>query len=65
MPTTICVLREVAPGEARVALVPEIASKFKAAGAHVLIQRSAGDSAQFPDAYALTYSTRRSGSDGW
>ena len=50
MPTTIGVVREAAPGETRVALVPEIASKFKAAGARVLIERGAGVSAQFPDA---------------
>ena len=30
MPTTIGVLREATPNETRVALVPEIASKFKA-----------------------------------
>jgi len=50
MPTTIGVLREAAPNETRVALVPEIASKFKAAGARVVIERGAGVAAQFPDA---------------
>jgi NAD(P) transhydrogenase subunit alpha len=50
MPTTIGVLREATPNETRVALVPEIASKFKAAGARVLIERGAGVAAQFPDA---------------
>jgi NAD(P) transhydrogenase subunit alpha len=49
MPITIGVLREVTPGETRVALVPEIASKFKAAGARVLVERGAGTQAQFPD----------------
>jgi NAD(P) transhydrogenase subunit alpha len=50
MPVTIGALREHVPGETRVALVPEIADKFAAAGARVLIERGAGVSAQFPDA---------------
>src|SRR5262245_4366462 len=50
MPTTIGVLREATPNETRVALVPEIASKFKAAGARVVIERGAVVAAQFPDA---------------
>jgi NAD(P) transhydrogenase subunit alpha len=50
MPVTIGALRERVPGETRVALVPEIADKFAAAGARVLIERGAGTSAQFPDA---------------
>ena len=44
------VTREKEPGEARVALVPEIAAKFAAAGARVLVERGAGAAAQFPDA---------------
>jgi NAD(P) transhydrogenase subunit alpha len=50
MPVTIGVLRESAPQEARVSLVPEVASKFAALGARVLIERGAGVAAQFPDA---------------
>jgi H+-translocating NAD(P) transhydrogenase subunit alpha len=50
MPVTIGALRERAPGETRVSLVPEIADKFAAAGARVLVERGAGTSAQFPDA---------------
>ena len=49
MPVTIGALRERVPGETRVSLVPEIADKFAAAGARVLIERGAGTSAQFPD----------------
>jgi NAD(P) transhydrogenase subunit alpha len=49
MPVTIGVLRERAPGETRVGLVPEIADKLAAAHARVLIERGAGVSAQFPD----------------
>ena len=44
------VTREMHPGEARVALVPEIAAKFAAAGARVIAERGAGAAAQFPDA---------------
>ena len=44
------VTRETQPGEARVALVPEIAAKFAAAGARVVVERGAGAAAQFPDA---------------
>ena len=49
MPVTIGALRESTPGETRVSLVPEVAEKFAAAAAHVLIERGAGVSAQFPD----------------
>ena len=50
MPVTIGALRESAPGETRVSIVPEVAGKLAAAGARVLIERGAGVSAQFPDA---------------
>jgi H+-translocating NAD(P) transhydrogenase subunit alpha len=50
MPVTIGALRESAPGETRVSLTPEIADKFAAAGARVVLERGAGVSAQFPDA---------------
>ena len=46
----IGVPRETRPGEARVALVPEVAAKFAQAGARVLLERGAGVAAQFPDA---------------
>src|SRR5262245_33807779 len=49
MPITIGVLREVTPGETRVALVPEVATKFRATGARLLVERGAGVEAQFPD----------------
>ena len=49
MPVTIGALRERAPGETRVSLVPEVADKFAAAGARVLMERGAGVTAQFPD----------------
>jgi NAD(P) transhydrogenase subunit alpha len=50
MPVTIGALAERAPGEKRVSLSPEMAEKFAAAGARVLLERGAGISAQFPDA---------------
>src|ERR1700691_1566521 len=50
MPVTIGGLQEHAPGETRVSLVPEIADKFAALGARLLLERGAGVSAQFPDA---------------
>jgi H+-translocating NAD(P) transhydrogenase subunit alpha len=50
MPVTIGALAEGASGETRVSLVPEIAGKFAATGARVLIERGAGVRAQFPDA---------------
>jgi NAD(P) transhydrogenase subunit alpha len=49
MPVTIGALRESAPLETRVSLVPEVADKFARAGAKVLIEKGAGDRAQFPD----------------
>ncbi len=50
MPLTIGALKETAPGEKRVALVPEVAGKFVAAGATVIMERGAGADAQYPDA---------------
>ena len=50
MPVTIGALRESAPRETRVSLVPEVAEKLTQSGARVLLERAAGVSAQFPDA---------------
>jgi len=50
MPITIGVVKETARNETRVALVPEVTAKFAALGARVLLERSAGTSAHFPDA---------------
>jgi NAD(P) transhydrogenase subunit alpha len=49
MPVVVGVVTETTANETRVAIVPEIAAKLKAAGATVLIQRGAGVAAQFPD----------------
>jgi H+-translocating NAD(P) transhydrogenase subunit alpha len=50
VPITIGVVKETAPNETRVALVPEVTAKFAGLGARVLVQRLAGATAQFPDA---------------
>ncbi len=49
MPITIGVLRETVAGETRVAISPEVAGKFAAGGARILLQRGAGSRARFPD----------------
>ena len=49
MSVVVGVLKETAAKETRVALVPEIASKLKALGIRVLIERGAGTAAHFPD----------------
>jgi NAD(P) transhydrogenase subunit alpha len=43
------VAREMAPGERRVALVPETVGKLAAAGFDVVVEPGAGDAASFPD----------------
>jgi NAD(P) transhydrogenase subunit alpha len=49
MTVTVAALREMAPGERRVAITPEVARKL-AASATILMQSGAGDRAGFPDA---------------
>jgi len=47
------VIKEDAPGERRVALVPETVPKLMAAGVDVLVEKGAGEAAWYPDtAYA-------------
>ncbi|MGH8197768.1 MAG: NAD(P) transhydrogenase subunit alpha [Steroidobacteraceae bacterium] len=50
MPVTIGVLKETVPGENRVAVVPEVATRLAALGASLLIERGAGAAARYPDA---------------
>jgi NAD(P) transhydrogenase subunit alpha len=50
MPITIGALRESAPHETRVSLVPEVADKLAQGGARVILERGAGERARFPDA---------------
>lgn len=49
MAVTVAVPKETAPGEKRVALVPEVVSKLTKSGVRVLIESSAGDAAFYPD----------------
>ena len=49
MVTTVGLIKEQAPGEKRVALVPETVQKIIAAGWRVCMQRGAGTAAGFPD----------------
>ncbi|HLN47313.1 MAG TPA: NAD(P)(+) transhydrogenase (Re/Si-specific) subunit alpha, partial [Magnetospirillaceae bacterium] len=46
----IVVPKEVAPGEARVALTPDAASRLVKAGNAVMVERAAGDAAGYRDA---------------
>jgi NAD(P) transhydrogenase subunit alpha len=45
----VAVVKETAPGERRVALVPETVPRLTAAGLEVLVEQGAGDAAWFPD----------------
>jgi NAD(P) transhydrogenase subunit alpha len=54
----VAVIKEAAPAERRVALVPEAAAKLQAAGHEVLVQAGAGAGAFFPDeAYSAAGAT--------
>ena len=46
----VCVPKEIAPGERRVALVPEVVGKLAEAGFEVLVETGAGLEANLPDA---------------
>jgi H+-translocating NAD(P) transhydrogenase subunit alpha len=63
MAVTIGALRESAPRETRVSLVPEVADKLVRDGAQVLIEHAAGERAGFPDALykGVTWSDDASG----
>ena len=45
----IAVVKESAPGERRVALVPEAVTKLRAAGLEILVESGAGDGAWLAD----------------
>ena len=46
----VAVPKEIAPGERRVALVPEIVEKLAAGGFDVAVEQGAGETATFSDA---------------
>lgn len=48
-PVVVCAVRETAPGEQRVALVPESVPALGRPQVHVLVGAAAGDAACFPD----------------
>src|SRR5215471_17366831 len=48
-PMKVAVVKETAPAERRVALVPEAIAKLRSAGHEVLVERGAGEAAFFPD----------------
>src|SRR5262245_54164037 len=50
VPMKVGVAKETAPGERRVALVPEVLGKLTAAGLEVLVERDAGEGAAIQDA---------------
>jgi len=45
----VAVITESRPGEARVAIVPEVASRLAAIGVETVVESGAGDAARFPD----------------
>ncbi len=49
MPTTIAIPKEMAPGEKRVAMTPEVVKKFKALGADFRVETGAGSSSSIRD----------------
>ena len=49
MALALGIIKETLPGEKRVAMIPEVAAKFSALGAKILIQQGAGDKAGIPD----------------
>jgi len=58
--------KETLPGERRVALVPEVLPKLKAAGIDVLVERGAGAAASYTDAmYEEAGGTLVSGDEAW
>jgi NAD(P) transhydrogenase subunit alpha len=61
MSVTIGALRESAPQETRVSIVPEVADKLVKDGARLLIERGAGERARFPDALYKSVSWAASG----
>jgi len=62
MSVTIGALRESAPRETRVSLVPEVTDKLMREGARVLIERAAGERAGYPDALYKSVSWSESAS---
>src|SRR5688572_19200832 len=60
----VAVVKEIAPGERRVAIVPEAVAKLTSAGHEVLVQSGAGDGASFPDSAYVDAGARIVDEDG-
>jgi H+-translocating NAD(P) transhydrogenase subunit alpha len=58
MPVRIAVPKEVAPGEARVALVPDVVQRLTKAGVEVVLESGAGAPARYPDAAYISAGAR-------
>lgn len=65
MITLIGVARESNPGEHRVALVPDVAKRFRAQGAEILIERGAGENSAYPDSDFTDVRWTNSPTDIW
>jgi proton-translocating NAD(P)+ transhydrogenase subunit alpha len=63
MSLIIGILKESAPGEKRVALVPEVAKKFKDLGADICLERGAGEGSFFRDEDFGAFSVVGSGAE--
>ncbi|MBI4365957.1 MAG: NAD(P) transhydrogenase subunit alpha [Deltaproteobacteria bacterium] len=50
MSLRVCILKETAPRETRVAIVPEVAARLVKLGCAVSVEAGAGEAAHFPDA---------------
>jgi H+-translocating NAD(P) transhydrogenase subunit alpha len=62
----VAVVKEIAPGERRVALVPETVAKLRAAGLDVLVESGAGDEAWLADgSYAEAGASIVSRAEAW
>ena len=59
----IAVLRETAPGEARVALVPEVVQRLAKSGHQISVERGAGLAAGFE--FVTAYAASKFGLEGW
>jgi NAD(P) transhydrogenase subunit alpha len=58
VPVRVVVLKEVTPGEARVALTPEVIPRMVKAGLEVVVEAGAGVASRYPDAaYTLAGAT--------
>jgi NAD(P) transhydrogenase subunit alpha len=65
MTVIIGIPKETVAGETRIALVPEVAKRFRAQGAEFLIEKGAGESSAYPDADFLDARWTADAGDIW